>query len=361
MQQLIGRGATWAALLLAGLVPSPQAGSETETVIRTAVDQHFALMPESWRAEFSHRLAGRVDDPRVAAPTRAAILKECERLIDGGTTALILIQRVAEFFPTAAPPEEVVQEGSRLCAASIEAEFKNLVLYAPLSDEEKAARRSDLKAFERQATQVLDDRIVGDDRIRGMVAARVSELFQQYADGIGNPTGIFLNRPLPAGTLREVADDLEKSFPREKKLLVTGLTGDREADAKKLQESGVDDLIYDVVVRKTYIPLLRASWADQAALKESIETSHKLREWEDAVVESIRAKAAQQKIAADKLRAILDPPSRVPRPPSKNAEAPSKAAADSPPQAPRSSPRAPDSGTAPLRRPRWSVLVVAAA
>ncbi len=361
MQQLIARLATWGALLLSGGVPPSQARSEPETVIRAAVDQHFALMPESWRAEFSQRLAGRVDDPRVAAPTRAAIVKECERLIERGATSLTLIQRTAEFFPAAAPPEEAVQEGSRLCAASIDAEFKNLVLYAPLSDEEKAARRSDLAAFQRQAMQVLDERIVGDDRVRGIVAARVSELFQQYADGIGNPMAVLLNRPLPPGTLREVAEDLEKSFPREKKYPVTGLTGDRDADAKVLQESGVDDLIYEVVVSKTYVPLLRASWADQDALKESIATWHRLQEWRRKVEEMIRVKAVQQKIEADKLRAILDPPSRVPRPPTKNPGPLSKAVPEIRPPSPPVSPAAPETGTAPPRRSRWSVLVVAAA
>ena len=84
MQQLSSVG-VWAALLVAGLVPRwslQEAGSETEVRIRTIVDQHFALMPESWRQEFSRRLAGRLDDPRVAASTRDAILKDSDRLID---------------------------------------------------------------------------------------------------------------------------------------------------------------------------------------------------------------------------------------------------------------------------------------
>lgn len=307
-------------------------------MIRAAIDKHFLLMPDSWRAEFSHRLAARVADPRVAAPTRAAILSECEQLVSTGTISMTLVQRVANFFPAAAPPEEAIQEGGRLCATRIEAEVKNLALYAPLSDEEKLTRRSELKAFEREARRVLDERVVGDDRVRGLVAARVAELFQQYSDGIGNPTGIFLNRPLPPGTLREVVEDLEKSFPRERSYVVTGLTGDREADAKKLQEAGVEDLIYDVVVKKTYVPILRASWADQEALKDSIGTSGRILEWADRVEASIRAKAAEQKIEADKLREVLDPPSRVPKPALYRAPGPSPAA-PSVGQDPETSPR----------------------
>jgi hypothetical protein len=349
---------TWLILLVAGDLQ--QTVSETERVIRSAVDQHFALMPEIWRAEFSRRLAGRIDDPRVAASTRAAVLAQCAEQIEHGTTSLMLIQHAAQFFPAAAPPEETIQEGSRLCAVRIEAELKNMVLYAPLSEAEHAERRSDLKLFEREALRVLDERIVGDDRARGIVAARVAGLFELYAGEIGKPTRILLNRPLPAGTFREVVDELEKSFPREKKYVLTGLTGDRDTDATKLQEQGVDDLIYEVVVGKIYVPLLRASWADQAALKESLAVSPQLQDWELRVRESIRVKASEQKIEADKLRALLDPPSRVPRPVPENSGV---AAAGTPP-ARRDRPQARDgtasSGSASAPRSRGAILAAVA-
>jgi hypothetical protein len=332
VQQLTWRIASWAALLLHGSLLSwgaQQKESEAEVLIKAAVDQHYALMPQDWRADFARRLASRVDSPGVAGPTRALILRECNRVVEGGTAPMMLIQQAAEFFPSAAPTEETLAEGSRISALSIESIFKNAVLYAPLSDAERQARQSDLKAFEQQAMRIVDERIVGDDRSRNLVSSRIASLFKDYEAGIGDPTRPFLNRPLAAGTLGSIVEDLEKSFPREKKYVVTGLTGDRDADARMLQEQGVDDLIFDVVANRIYTPLVRASWADQNALKEGMLASERLWQWRDKVRESIRAKAVEQKIDLDRLRALLNPPHEIPRPVMKKTETPATGAAPS--------------------------------
>jgi hypothetical protein len=317
MQQLSVLIGTWAALLLSGSVPCagiPQAASETEAVIRAAVDQHFALMPESWRQEYSRRLAARLDNPQVAAPMRARILKECERLIDTEAIPLLTVRTTVGTFPAAAPSEESILEGVRICSTAVEATLKNAVLYAPLSEEEKAARRSDLKAIEREATRILDERIVGDDRARGVVAARVAELFRDYDGAIGDPLRPFLNQPLPAAALREMIENVAKAFPKEKKYIVADLKGERDADLQKLREQGVEDLILGVVEQKILAPIYRASWADQAALKEVMSAEERLREWQGTVLEAIRSKATQQKLDADRLRAPQELPFRAPRP-----------------------------------------------
>ena len=366
MQQLTWGIGTWVALLVAGSGPPSgpqQTGSETEVQIRAVVDQQFALMSEAWRQDFSRRLAGLLDDPRVKAPTRAAILKECDRVIEGAAVPLLMIQSAADVFPAAAPPESVLEEGVRTCAVAIEGIVRNAALYAPLSEEDKAARRSDLKAIERQALRIVDERIVGDDRARGIVADRVAELFRHYETEVGNPIRPFLNRELPAGTLREILEDLEKSFPREKKYSVTGLTGDRDDDTQKLSEQGIDDLIDGVVVRKLYFSIHRASWADPAALKEVMTAEQRLWEWRARAREEILQKARLQKLEESRLRALLDPPSRVPRPIMKTAENPT-----SPDPSVRKGPQAAGNGSppgAPAPSPwsglRWPVIAVAAA
>lgn len=353
MSALIG---TWAAILLSAQTPP-----ETETVIRAAVDEHFAIMPESWRQEYSHRLAARVDDPRVAAATRARILKECEGLIDTKAIPLLTVKTSLRAFPAAAPPEETILEGIRLCSTEVEAILKNAVLYAPLSEEEKAARRADLKTFEREALRILDERIVGDDRARGIIAARVAERFRDYDDAIGDPIRPFLNSPLPPAALREMIDDVEKAFPKEKKYSVTDLKGERDADSQKLRELGVEDLIFGVVVQKILAPIYRASWADPAALKEVLATQERLREWQVTTSEAIRSRAIEQKIEADKLRALLDPPSRVPRPITRANDGPSPGS----PAARKDAPKAPDGASStpapPASRSRWPIIAAVAA
>jgi len=272
-----------------------------------------------------------------------------------------LIQNAASVFPAAAPPESLLEEGARTCATAIEGVVRNAVLYAPLRDEERAARRSDLKTFERQAMRILHERIVGDDRVRGVVADRVAELFRFYAEAIGSPTQPFLNRALPPDTLREIVEDMERSFPREKKLLVTGLSGDRDADAQKLREQGVDDLIDGVVVRKIYFTLHRASWADPAALKEVMTAEEQLWDWRGKVREQILQKARQQKLDEARLLEALGPASRTRRPVAKKEEPESAGPPPLRSDPPQARNGAATTETATSSRSRWPVLAVGAA
>lgn len=275
MQQLTRVAQIWAAWAsLCGAsppaFPAPQEPLEADAEIRKCVDQRYALMSDTWRLDTTRRLAGYLNDPRVVPATRQAVLKEAGALFDSSTALLSDLLRIGADAPLFAPTESSLGKIAGASAEAIDGILKNAARYSPLTPEETAARRVDLKTLEQAALGFVDERIAGDARSRSIVAGKVSELFRDYEKEIGNPTRPFLNLPLPPALLSEALAELEKSFPRGVRLPVAGLTGNAEKDAPLLREQKVEDLIYDVVVRKLYLSVHRASWADPEALKDVI-------------------------------------------------------------------------------------------
>ena len=270
---------TLSVLILAA--GAPRKLQEPASPLEQALREQFAVLPAEWRSARLERWTRMAQDPRVDPTVRSAVLAEAPHVLGYAASTLRRVQREAAESPERPLTGAQIEEGAKLCADLFENILRNGLRNSVLVDSEKASRAEQLAALEKTALSLIDRQIVGDGYARELVASEISTLFRQYREAIGNPLRPLMNQPLSETFLQEVSTRMAEGIPRDRTYLIEGLTRDPLVDRHRLQELGIEKLIYDVVVLRMYLSISNASWVDREAARKVEELERSLTSWED--------------------------------------------------------------------------------